>query len=81
VPSRPIESITCHDILEALRVGRGGDLVEISEEVRREVHGEFQQIYEAERKAAESISLLAMATRANMLALEAAAPKASAARG
>jgi len=85
VPSRPIESISCHDVLEALRAGQGSDLVEISEDVRREVHGEFQQIYEAERKAAESISLLAMATRANTPALEAGAssrtPQVSTARG
>lgn len=73
VPSRPIESITCHDILEALRAGRGSDLVEVSEDVRRELYGEFQKIYEAERKAAETISLLAMATRANALMLEAGA--------
>jgi DNA-binding IscR family transcriptional regulator len=75
VPSRPVEAITCHDMLEALRAGQGSDLGMDRETLQREVYGEFQRIYEAEKQAAESISLLALANRANRLALEAGEPE------
>jgi membrane protein len=70
VPSRPIESISCHDILEALRAGQGNDLGMQREAVERDVYGEFVRIYEAEKQAAASISLLALADRANRMALD-----------
>ncbi|MCU0787326.1 MAG: YihY family inner membrane protein [Verrucomicrobia bacterium] len=70
VPARPIESISCYDILHALRCGQGDDLAAQDEPVHRQIFGEFQRINMAERNAAESISVLALAQRANQLAGE-----------
>jgi membrane protein len=64
LPARPMESISCHDILWALRAGQGQELATRDEPARAEVYGEFERIQEAERHAAASISMLALATRA-----------------
>ncbi len=71
-PARPLESISCHDILAALRVGQGQELETCNDPGRAEVFGEFERILEAERKAASSVNLLTMARRAEELALPAA---------
>lgn len=71
VPSRPVETITCHDILQALRAGQGEELATSDEPARAEVYGEFQLIMEAEKRAATSVTLLNMVTRIETLALEA----------
>ena len=67
VPARPIETITCHDILDAMRAGSGRELELHDEPVQRQILGEFLRINEAEQKAAESVTVLAMAQRANQL--------------
>jgi membrane protein len=64
LPSRPMESITCHDILLALRATQGQELTTKDEPTRREVFGEFQRIQEAERRAAASVTMLALVHRA-----------------
>jgi len=64
VPARPMENITCHDILEALRATKGQELTTRDNASRLEVYGEFQRIQEAERKAASSVSMLALVNRA-----------------
>ncbi len=64
VPARPIETITCYDILEALRAAHGQELATRDEPTRLEVYGEFQRIQEAERRAAASVSMLALVHRA-----------------
>lgn len=64
MPARPIERITCHDILEALRAAHGQELATRDEPTRLEVYGEFQRIQEAERQAAASVSMLALVNRA-----------------
>ena len=63
VPARPLESITCHDILLAMRAGQGQELATREEPARAEVYGEFQRIQEAERQAASSVTMLALANR------------------
>jgi membrane protein len=63
LPARPMETITCHDILLALRAGQGPDLATREGPMRSEVYGEFQRIQEAERQAASSVSVLALASR------------------
>jgi membrane protein len=73
VPARPIEAITCHDILLAMRAATGEDLATRDEPVREELYGEFSRILEAERKAASSVSMLALARRAQVLQLAPAA--------
>jgi DNA-binding IscR family transcriptional regulator len=66
LPARPMESITCHDILLALRASQGQELATRDEPVRAEVYGEFQRIQEAERQAASSVTLLALVNRAQV---------------
>ena len=67
LPARPMESITCHDILLALRASQGQELATRDEPARAEVYGEFQRIQEAERQAAASVTLLALVNRAQAL--------------
>jgi len=70
VPARPLESISCHDVLLALRAGQGQELATRDEPAREEVYGEFQRIQQAEREAASSVTLLDLVNRAEMKRLE-----------
>jgi membrane protein len=64
MPARTLESITCHDVLLAMRASQGQELATRDEPSRAEVLGEYQRIQEAERLAASSVTLLALANRA-----------------
>jgi membrane protein len=64
LPARPLETITCHDVLQAMRASQGQELSTKDEPLREELYGEFLRIEEAERKAAGSVTLLALAARA-----------------
>lgn len=64
LPARPLETMTCHDILLALRAGQGQELATRDEAGRAEVYGEYQRIQEAERVTAASVTLLALVHRA-----------------
>lgn len=64
VPARLMETITCHDILLAMRAAQGQELATRDEPTRGEVYGEFQRIQEAERRAASAVTMLALAHRA-----------------
>jgi membrane protein len=64
LPARPLETITCHDVLLALRASQGQELATRDEPTRGEVYGEFHRIEEAERQAAASVTLLALVNRA-----------------
>jgi membrane protein len=63
VPARPLEAINAYDILLALRTGTGQELPLREEPALAEIYGEFARIEKAEREAASSISLLALARR------------------
>ena len=64
LPARPLEKITCHDILLALRASQGQELATRDEPTRSEVYGEFHRIQEAERQAASAVTMLALVNRA-----------------
>ncbi len=64
VPARPLETISCYDILHALRASHGQELATRDEPTRVEVFGEFSRIEAAERQAGTSVSLLALVNRA-----------------
>jgi membrane protein len=64
LPARPLENITCHDILLALRATQGQELETRDEPTRGEVYGEYQRIEAAERQAAGSVTMLALVSRA-----------------
>ena len=63
-PARPLDTINCHQILQSMRAANGQELVTRDEPVRAEVYGEFARIQEAERVAASSVTMLALANRA-----------------
>jgi membrane protein len=63
-PARPLERISCHDVLLAMRASEGQELATRDEPTRIEVYGEFNRIQEAERQAAGSVTLLALVNRA-----------------
>ena len=63
LPARPLESITCHDILRAMRATQGQELATRDEPTRGEVYGEFHRIEEAERQAASAVTMLALVNR------------------
>ncbi len=63
LPARPLENITCHDILLALRASQGQELATRDGPARSEVYGEFHRIEEAERQAAASVTMLALVNR------------------
>jgi len=62
-PARPLDAITAHHILHALRAGGGQALPMHDGPVRAEVLGEFARIEEAEQKAASAITMLALVNR------------------
>jgi membrane protein len=64
LPARPLEDISCYDILQAMRASQGQELATRDEPVRAEVLGEFCRIQEAERQAAGSVSMLELVNRA-----------------
>lgn len=72
-PARPLDAITCHNILIAMRATQGQELVTRDEPVRAEVLGEFARIQAAEESAAASVTMLALVNRAHAR-LELAAP-------
>ena len=63
LPARPLETITCHDILIALRASQGNELATRDEPSRAEVYGEFHRIAEAGRQAAASVTMLTLVDR------------------
>ena len=72
VPARPLQTITCHDILQAMRSCSGQELATRDEPTRVEVLGEFTRIQEAERQAAGAVTLLDLANRVQTKKLKAA---------
>jgi membrane protein len=62
-PARPLDTISAHDILFALRTGTGQGLPTDGVPELAEIYGEFALIEQAERQAAAAISLLTLASR------------------
>jgi DNA-binding IscR family transcriptional regulator len=69
MPGRPLESITCHDVLTALRASQGQELTTRDEPARLEVYGEYQRIEDAERQAASTVTMLSLVQRARAKSL------------
>src|SRR3954470_8960024 len=62
-PARPLENITCHDILQTMRVVGGQELATRDEPTRVLVCAEFERIYEAEKEAANATTLRDLVNR------------------
>ncbi len=56
-PARPLENISCHDILHIMRVYGGQELDTRQEPSRSVVNAEFQKIQTAESQVASSVTL------------------------
>jgi len=63
VPARPLDAITAHDILVAMRTGTGQELPLPEDSALAEIYGEFARIEQAERAAAAGVTLHALANR------------------
>jgi len=63
LPARPLESINAHDILIAMRTGGGQELPRADQPELTEIYGEFARIEQAERAAASTVTLAALANR------------------
>jgi membrane protein len=74
LPARPLETITCHDILLAMRATQGQEFATRDEPTRAEVLGEFQRIQEAEQQAASAVTMLALVNRAQAQQTKALGP-------
>ena len=74
VPARPLEAINAYHILHALRAGGGQEPPLRDGPARAEVYGEFARIEEAERRAAASVTMLALVNRAQARPAIAAPP-------
>jgi membrane protein len=79
VPARPLDNINAHHVLLALRAGSGRELPLNNAPALAEIYGEFARIEEAERAAAEKISMFALVNRtpvsAALTAPESATPE------
>jgi membrane protein len=64
-PARPLDQITAHDILQALRVGKGQELETCDDGARGPVRGKFDRIYEAEREIAGAVTLESLVREAS----------------
>lgn len=60
-PARPLSQITAHDVLQSLRSGQGMELETRDDALRQRVKGEFELIANAERGAAEAVTLETLA--------------------
>lgn len=63
-PARPLEQITCKDILAALRCGNGHDIETKEDNTREHVKQDFQVILQAEENAAGALTLADLVKRA-----------------
>ena len=64
-PGRPLDQITAHEILQALRAGQGREMATIEGPSRQLVQEEFENIAQAERKAASAVTLQDLVNRVN----------------
>ncbi|MFM8470093.1 MAG: YhjD/YihY/BrkB family envelope integrity protein [Limisphaerales bacterium] len=61
LPARPLEQISCHDILLALRTSRNGGVATRADPVRELVRGRYERFAAAEQAASAKVSLAALA--------------------
>ena len=64
LPARPLEQITCHDVLHALRASRSGAVATRDDAMRDKVRGHVERFQQVERAAAANVTLAALASEA-----------------
>ncbi len=64
LPARPLEKITCHDVLHALRTSRNGSVATRDGPARESVRGHYERFQEVEKSVAGNVTLASLATEA-----------------
>jgi len=64
LPARPLERISCHDVLLALRTSRNGSVATRDDVMREQVRGHVEKFAEVEKAAAGNVTLAALAAEA-----------------
>lgn len=62
LPARPLEKITCHDVLHALRTSRNGTVATCDDAVRASLRGHYSRFQELAKGAASTFTLAQLAT-------------------
>lgn len=73
LPARPLERISCHDVLLALRTSRNGSVATRDDSIREQVRGHYEKFAEVEKAAAGNITLATLAAEAVVAAKSTAA--------
>jgi hypothetical protein len=63
LPARPLEQITCHDVLQALRTARNGGVATREDATREQVRQQCDRIQAAEQVAAAALTLASLAAK------------------
>lgn len=79
-PARPLDSITCRDVLQSLRAGFGFSPATRDEPSRELVRGAFESIREAEDRVAGGLTLQAMVRQVEAVAAGGSGRRSGAAR-
>lgn len=66
LPARPLEQITCHDVLQALRTARNGGVATREDATREQVRQQCERIQAAEKAAAADVTLASLAAKATV---------------
>ncbi len=64
LPARPLEAITCHDVLHALRTSLTGGVVTRDDPTRAQVRGHYERFQAVEQAAAGNVTLARLAVEA-----------------
>lgn len=64
LPARPLEKITCHDVLHALRTSRNGNVATREDTMREQVRRHYERFQEVEKSAAGHVTLATLAAEA-----------------
>lgn len=65
LPARPLEKISCHDVLQALRTSRNGSVGTREDTMREQVRGHYERFQEVEKSAAGNVTLATLAAEAS----------------
>lgn len=61
LPARPLEQITCHDVLQALRTAKNGGVATRDDVMRERVRGHYEGFQSAEKATAANVTLASLA--------------------
>ena len=64
LPARPLEKITCHDVLHALRSNQNGSVSTRDDTMREQVRDHSERFQEGQKAAASNVTLAALAAEA-----------------